>query len=440
MGMLATLAAESRGLVTKDIPGVPAQGYLPTLGSTPSVTGLSISQGTAVTVSTVYACVTMRAKDVARCTPRLLKLEGARSQKPITDHPVAKLFRRPNWQQTWFEFCLQMHVAFLLRGNAYAAILRDSRGKPTALIPINPDAVMVLEAADGSVFYNVNRLGLFQIAALRDFPVAIPEEDILHLRGLTFNILVGLSTIGVARESIGLAMGHEQQATRFMANGARPSGVLQTAKTLTKEAAQRLREQWEALRAGLQNVGRTAILEDGLDWKPMQLTSVDLEFIAQRRFSIEDIARFWGMPLHKLGVAGEIGRLRIDQADQAYVNTTIMPDLEAWEQKIEQVFNLDDDELDADFDERRLLRAEEATRINNQRLKVLSGLATQNECRAEEGMPPMDGGDELLRPVNLAASGSDMTGTAPDGAGRPADGKLPDPGTPNRMPNEDNAK
>ncbi len=415
--------------------GVPAQGYLPTLGSTPSVTGLSISQGTSVCVSTVYACVTMRSKDIARCTPRLMKASGSRSQEPIKDHPVAKLFRRPNWMQTWFAFCYQMHAALLLRGNAYAAILRDGKGMPSALIPINPDAVMVLEAVDGSIFYNVNRLGLFQIAALREFPVAIPEADVLHLRGLTFNILVGLSTIGVARESIGVAMGLQQQQARFMANGARPSGVLQTDKQLTEPTITRLRNQWEAFRAGLQNVGRTAILEEGLKWQSMQLTSVDLQFMDQMKFAIEDIARFWGMPLHKLGVAGEVGKLRIDQADQAYVNTTIMPDLELWEQEIARKFDLDDEDLAADFDERRLLRAEEATRINNQRLKVLSGLATQNECRAEEGMPPMAGGDELLRPVNLAASGSDMTGTAPDGAGRPAAGHLPDPGAPNHTVN-----
>jgi phage portal protein BeeE len=163
----------------------------------------------------------------------------------------------------------------------------------------------------------------------------------------------------------------------------------------------------------------------------MQLTSVDLEFLAQRKFSIEDLARFLGMPLHKLAVAGEVGKLKLDQADQAYVNTTIMPDLECWEQKFDQCFDLDREGLETDFDERKLLRAEEATRINNQRLQVMSGLKTQNEGRAIEGDPPMPGGDVLLRPTNLASAGSDLTGTAPDGAGRPEDGTLPDPGAAN---------
>jgi len=435
MGILQSLAPVVHGGVDvgRKSSGVPASGFLPTLGSTPSATGLSISQGTAVSVSTVYACVTIRSRDIARCPPRLLRTGGSRTQDPVKDHPVAKLFAHPNWVQTWFEFATQMHAALLLRGNAYAVILRDNKGRPSALIPVNPDAVMVLEASDGSIFYNINRVGLFQMAALRGLPISVPEEDVLHLRGLTFNMLVGISTIGIARDTIGVAMGLEQQAARFMANGARPAGVLQTAKKLTDDTAKRLRDQWESLRSGLQNTGRTAILEEGLTWTPMQLNSVDLEFMAQRKFSIEDVSRFFGMPLYKLG--GELPRgMRIDQMDQAYVNTTIMPDLDMWEQKITKHFALDDEDLMADFDERRLLRAEEATRINNQRLKVMSGLATQNECRAEEGMPPMEGGDVLLRPVNLAASGSDMSGTAPDGAGRPEDGNLPDPGAANATP------
>lgn len=409
-----------------------SRGFLPALGGVASATGLTINQTTAMGISTVYACVSIRSKDVARCLPRLVKENSARSETPVKNHPVAKLFRRPNWVQTWPEFAMQMHASYLLRGNAYAVILRNTKQEPVALLPVNPDGVTLLEAVDGSLFYQVSRLGLFQMAALRGLPVAIPEEDVFHLRGLSFNTLLGISIIGIARDSLGVAMGLEQQAARFMKNGARPSGVLQSDKTLSVEAAARLRTQWENLRAGIDNVGRTAILEDGVKWNAMQLSSVDLEFIAQRNFSVADVARWYDMPLYKLGVPQEMARIKFDDADQAYVNTTIMPDLDLWEQKFAQKFDLDEEGLSADFDERRLLRAAEATRVNNQRLKIMSGISTQNECRAENGDPPLPGGDVLLTPVNLASSGSDMSGTAPDGAGRPEAGTLPDPGAPNK--------
>ena len=160
-----------------------------------------------------------------------------------------------------------MMIGYLLRGNAYAAILRDRRGNPVELIPINPDAVMVLEASDGSIFYNVNRIGLWQIAMLRNLPVAVPEEDMFHLRGISFNSLVGVSTIGLARDAIGLAMGLEQQASRWVGNGARPSGVLKSKTRLSEPAAMRLKQQWQAFTGGLQNVGQTAVLEEGVEWQ-----------------------------------------------------------------------------------------------------------------------------------------------------------------------------
>ena len=410
---------------------------LPLLGGSRAASGVSITQSTAVSISTVYACTSIRAKDVARCRPRLMKENAPRSVKPITDHPVARLFVRPNKWQTWSEFARQMEAAYLLRGNAYAVILRDGRGKPAALIPINPDLVTLYEAPGGEIFYGVMRPTVFLAAVLRDLPLMISEEDILHVREMGFNMLLGLSRIGIARESFGLALGLEQQAARFMGNGARPSGVLQSSKTLSPEAANRLREQWAALRSGIGNAGRTAILEDGVEWKPMQLSSVDLEFISQREYSVSDIARWFDMPLYKLGVPQEMARIKFDDADQAYVNTTIMPDLDIWEEKLTEKFELEKEGLVVDMDERRLLRAAEAVRVNNQRLKIMSGISTQNECRAENGDPPLEGGDVLLRPVNLAASGSDMTGTAPDGAGRPDSGTLPDPGAANETSGED---
>jgi hypothetical protein len=111
-----------------------------------------------------------------------------------------------------------------------------------------------------------------------------------------------------------------------------------------------------------------------------------------------------------------------------------MPDIEAWKQKIVQTFDLDKARLDVDLDERKILHPTEAVRVNNQRLKIMSGISTQNECRAENGDPPLPGGNVLLTPVNLASSGSDMSGTAADGAGRPPGGELPDPGAANATP------
>ena len=428
MGLVSRLRAAFGGRVEKQqgSAGVPSQGFLPTLGATPSATSLLISQGTAMTVSAVYACVTIRSQDVARCTPRLFEkaTKEGEKRKLVTNHPVAKLLQRPNERQNWFEFCEQVNAAYLLRGNGYAAIQHDGRGQPVGLIPISPDATMVLEASDGEIFYNVSRVGLWQMAMLKDFPVTIPAEDIFHVRGLTFNALVAASTIGLARDSMGVAMALEQQAARWMANGARPSVVLQTKKALNKEAAERLKQQWNDLFGGLMNVGRTAVLEDGIEAKPLALTTADIEYIAQRNFQLTDIARFYRMPPLKLGLT-ELRGVNLVEVNQDYVTNTIMPDVHRWEMKLDQTFDLAAQGLEVDMDESNLLRADITSRYNAARIGLLSGFLKPNEVRAAEGLEPVDGGDEVYRPLNMAPLGSDVGGVAGDGAGRPPAGTLP---------------
>jgi phage portal protein BeeE len=149
------------------------------------------------------------------------------------------------------------------------------------------------------------------------------------------------------------------------------------------------------------------------------LTSVDLEFMNARAFSVLEICRMFGMPPHKVAVVDRAASQNIPQQDQDYVNSTVSQDLERWEAKIQRTFDLDLENIHVDFDEAQLLRADILTRMNAMRLGVLTGILTPNEARRAEQLPPKEGADNLLVPANTAALGSDMTGTAPDAAGRP---------------------
>lgn len=423
--MLFDRIARPRADFARASAGVPSFSLIAPLGSVTSASGQLISQSTAMSVSTVYACVRRVSQDVARCSPSLYRVEDDGTRINVDDHPLVKLFERPNRVQSWFEWIEQMKIALLLRGNAYAVALRDGRGRVRELIPVNPDAVMVLEAADGSLFYQTNRIGLFQMFVLGGMPLAIPEEDMFHIRGMSFNSLVGVSVIGLARDAIGVASGQEQQAARWMANGARPSGVLESDKPLSEDAARRLRDRWEMFKSGIQNVGATAVLEDGVKWKPMNLSSTDLEFLQARQFQVPEVCRFFGVPPHKVFLIDRAAAMSIPQQDQDYVNGTISPALERLEQKFEQFFGLIEEGINCHFDEGALLRADVMTRFNALRIGVLTGILTPNEARETEGLQALPGGDNLLVPANTAALGSDMTGTAADEAGRPTDGDPP---------------
>ncbi len=407
--------------------GVPSYGMIPPLGSVQSASGMLISQATAMTVSAVYGAVNGIATDFASCSANLVAPQKDGSHLVVEDHPVARLLRRPNRIQTRFEFMRDLMVAYLLRGNGYAVILRDGRGRPTELIQVNPDAVMMLESEDGSIFYNINRIGLFQIAMLRSFPVAVPAEDVFHLRGISFNMLIAASTIGMARDTIGLAQAQSQQMSRWLGNGARPSGVLQSPRTLTEQAAKRLKESWTQYNAGIQNVGGTAILEDGIEFKPLTLNAVDLQFINMIGLTIQDVGRIFNYPIRKLQQPDTSRGSTIIQEDQSYVNGNISPKLTMVEEKFGYTFDLDDEGLALRMNPESLLRADPLTRYNLGRIGTMSGLISTNEWRRGENLPPDPNGDQIRAPVNLAVLGSDMSGEAPDGAGRPPAGQMPNP-------------
>jgi hypothetical protein len=142
------------------------------------------------------------------------------------------------------------------------------------------------------------------------------------------------------------------------------------------------------------------------------------------------------VPPFKLG-ATELRGIDIEEINNDDVSGTVVPDLQRVEQKIEQVFDLKRQDISVQFDERVLLRSATKVRFANNRL-ALGGAswATVNEVRRGEQLPPVAGGDVIYQPTNLAGLGSDKTGTAPDGAGRPETGNPTTPAPTTRPPSE----
>jgi HK97 family phage portal protein len=399
-----------------------------------SATGIQITQQTAMACDAVMACVSLLAEDVAKLKPRLVQRFEDGRRKPAVNQPFHQLTRRPNDWQTWQEFATMMMVGLLLRGNGYAVIVRDGRGRPIYLVPINPDKVGLWESPSGDLFYMVNRTGLHEMAKLATVPFLVPAADMFHLKGLSANGLLGLSKISLNRESIGLALAQEQQAARWLGNGARPSGILTTDAKLTPEVAQRCKDNWQSAQGGIANSGKTAVLEMGLKWQPLSMTSQDIEFIASRTFQLHEVARLWRVPPHMIGELTKATNNSLTQLSQEYVNYTLSTYTEMWSQRAAVTFDFPDG-VELIFDMSILLRGDVATRYQNYRLGQ-QGWLTCNEIRDAEGLDPVADGDKIFRPVNMAPIDSDVfQGVVDDpspgaGVGSDAGGDNPGAGQP----------
>lgn len=395
------------------------------LWSAQSVTGIAVNQQTALACTGVMAAVTILSEDVAKSTPQIYRHLPDGGREIAKDHFLHGLLTRPNDYMDGFEFFELGQAGLVFRGNAYAVILRDWRARPIELIPVNPDWVAMWEAPDGSLFYRVTPNGLHLMAKLRGLPALIPADDVLHIRGFSLNGLLGGSRLALARDAIGLAIGQEQQASRWVGNGARPSGVLQTEQRLSPDAAVRIKNDWVSAYAGMANSGKTPVLEQGLKWQALSLSAQELEFIAARRFQIEEIARIFRVPPHMLGDLADATNNNIESQSQDYVNFTITGYTDRWARKLEWHFDLARQGLFIEHDTSRLTRADIKARYDAYRIGIMSGFLKRNEARTDDGRNPVEGADELLTPTNMASDGSQSTGTAADGGGRPEDGTLP---------------
>jgi HK97 family phage portal protein len=393
-----------------------------------SVTGITVNQYTALNSSAVLAATTMLAEDVAKLPWSVFRHADDKSRKEAKDHYLYDLLDEPNDWMNGLEFREMLQTGIILRGNGYAIIKRNNRGMPVALIPWSPDRVLEWVAETGQIFYRPTAHNIHEQAILRDLAPQlvgsqqmVPFEDMLHIRGFSLDGLMGMSRISLAREAIALGLSQEQQAARWMGQGAKPSGMLTTDQKLTAEGAKRLQSDIKENWGGLKNSGKVIIGEQGLKFQPFSMTSADLEFIASRQFQLQDIARIFRIPPHMIGELSRSTNNNISQMGQEYVNFTLTGYTNRWRAKLSSTFGLRKQGLSVEFDYSDLTTADMTSRINNWRIAIMSMIATPNEARINLGWQPSTdpGADQLHFPQNMAAAGSQSTGNAPEDAGRP---------------------
>lgn len=395
--------------------------------SSPSVTGININQYTALNSSAVLACTTMLAEDVAKLPWSIFRHAEDKSRTEAKDHFLYDLLQEPNDWMNGLELREMLQVGIILRGNGYAIIQRDYRGRPVALIPWNPDRVLTWMATSGQIFYRFTAYNIHEQALLHSLASQmvgsqlLPSEDVFHIRGFSLDGLMGMSRISLAHEAIALGLSQEQQAARWMGQGAKPSGMLTTDQKLTPDTAKRLSEDFKQNVSGLQNSGKIIVGEQGLKFLPFSMTSQDLEFIGSRQFQLQDVARIFRIPPHMIGELSRTASNTIAQMAQEYINFTLTGYTNRWRAKMSSTFGLRKENLSVEFDYRDLTTADMTARINNWRVMIMSMLATPNEARLDLNMNRSTdpGADQLHYPANMAAAGSQSTGNAPENAGRP---------------------
>lgn len=371
------------------------------MASRQSKSGVPVNWHRALDVSTVFACLRVIAEGVAQVPLRVMKeLPDGKGCVPAPDHPLYNvLFRKPNRWQTSFALRETMIYHVGLTGNAYF-YKSMVRNQVAELIPIDPGCVTVIQNNDYSLTYT--------ITALDGSSQTLPQELIWHVRGPSWATWFGMDAVQQAREAIGLAIATETTQSEMHRNGLQAAGTYSTDQKIDPEKYKQI-QAWIAAQIGGENKHKPFVIDSGFKWSQQTMTGVDAQHLETRKFQIEEICRAFRVLPPMVGHSGQA--MTFASAEQIFL-AHVVHTLTPWVERIEQ--SIDNDLLDgkedaayiAKFDMDSLQRGAFADRFTGYAKALGAGGSpawlTPNEVRAREGLNPIEGGDKLPQPSNVA--------------------------------------
>ena len=373
-------------------------------GSSESKSGQVVTPATALRVATVFACCRRIAGGIARLPFKLYQSQPDGSRRLATEHPLYRILsRQPNPRMTSYEWReTSMFHALLARG-AYSYINRV-RGEVRELQLLAPGSVCAVRGRDGFVdHYRVT----FQDGVQRE----VMPSAMFRVPGPSWDGLEGLDMIEIARDAIGLAIATEESLAQIHKSGIRPSGILTTDGTLNPTTVKRVESMIQSDHMGTSKSGGLMVLDAGLKFQAMSLSAADSQSAETRSFQVQEIARMFEISPMMIGHPDKTATYASAEAFmQDFINNTLGPWVERWEQAASLHLLSEAEIADGYFaklDVRGLLRGDAKTRAEFYKSAILTGWMTRNEAREKEDMNPIEGLDEPLFPLNMAAVSDD---------------------------------
>jgi len=312
----------------------------------------------------------------------------------VATHNVDRLIhRRPNPEMSAFAFRETMMTWALTWGNGYAEIERDSANRPVALWPISPDRVEVKR--------DDNDRPVYEISNGRGDKTYLPADKMFHLHGLGFDGSVGYSVINLARRSIGLGMAAEQFGASFFQNGTVTNLKIEHPAALGEQAFKNLKDSLQSWLRGPKNSFHPLIVEEGMKVTPLSMPMEDAQFLETRQFQTEEIARWFGLPPHKLQSLDKATFSNIEQQSIEVVTDALLPWAVRLEQEADYKLFSQRGNFYTKLNLNSLLRGDTAARATFYREMWNLGVFSVNEIRELEDMNPVANGDKRFVQLNM---------------------------------------
>lgn len=341
--------------------------------------------------SAVYSSVTAIASDVSKLRIKLVEEDADGICKEVNrNSPYIPVLKKPNHYQNRIKFIEQWIISKLLYGNTYVLKQRDNRGIVVSLYILDAQRVTPMVAENGDVYYKLSSdhlSGLLQT-------VVVPASEIIHdMMVSLWHPLVGISPIYACGISATMGNRIQSNSTKFFDNMSRPSGALTAPGSISDETANRIKTGWEENFGG-KNIGRLAVLGDGLSYEAMTIPASDAQLIEQLKWTVEDVARCFHIPIYKIGGPVPTNN-NVEALNQQYYSDCLQSLIESAELCLSEGLSLPV-QYYVEFDLDGLLRMDTAARYEAKNKAVGGGWMSPNEARKGENLPPVEGGDSPM--------------------------------------------
>lgn len=360
-----------------------------------SSAGVTVTERSAMSISTVFACVGLIGGSIASMPFHIYRRTD--DGRDRVDSPLWWLLNEEPWPTmpaaVFWEYLI---TSLLLQGDGFAKIHRKNSRSPDikGFEPLHP--TWVVPVADGDhLLYIVNRPSTEQ--------EIVHQDDMLHVPGIGFDGRRGMSVLRHALQSSGgVALAADRYSAAFFKNGARPDFVLQSDKDVSAANVDLIRETWSQRHQGIDNSHLPAILTGGLKVAPITLNSEDAQLLSTRQYSVEDLARVFGVPTFMVGHHEKSSSWGsgLEQQSIGFVKFTLGRHLVKIQQEVNRKCFRTATYF-GEFQTAGLERGDIKSRYESHRIGLgragEPGWLTVNEVRRMENMPPIDGGNTLLK-------------------------------------------
>lgn len=366
--------------------------------------GINIDIAAAMTIPSFRRGLTVLAGSMASMPLQVFKRTDLGKEKAENNALYYTLHQQPNDYQSTFTWLVVMFMNLVVFNCAYARIVRGPRNAVGQLIPMRSDRVRVCLADDGSL--------IFEYTAPNGVRERLTLDEVFYVPGYGFGELNPRSLLEDGRDTLAIAIAMRQMLGQQFRSGVRLSGVIKHPEKISVEAAKRLADSWHAQYGGFANSGKTAVLEEGMEFQELSQKNTDAQIVELWQGNTEDIARLLGVPSILVGHSDKASTYAsAEQFFQSFVTHSIGPWMACFEQAATIQLLANPERYFVEFNVAGLLRGDAKARGEFYQKGILSGWLAPNEARQLENLNKKKGHDDLLTPMNMT---NDPAGASSD--------------------------